>query len=103
VLKVRFPDGTEQLLEYFYQQIAYNPLTVADLQNIVGLSKEQVLAATTLINNAIAENQDFVVIDFKELHAFAEILQVVEQKRSYLGQMDVNASSPLVWDFYEET
>jgi sucrose phosphorylase len=72
--------------------------------NIVGLSKEQVLAATTLINNAIAENQDFAVIDFKELHAFkAEILQVVEQKRSYLGQMDVNASSPLVWDFYEET
>jgi sucrose phosphorylase len=44
------------------------------------------------------------LIDFKELHAFkAEILQVVEQKRSYLGQMDVNASSPLVWDFYEET
>jgi hypothetical protein len=31
--------------------------------------KEQVLAATTLINNAIAENQDFAVIDFKELHA----------------------------------
>jgi hypothetical protein len=31
-----------------------------------------------------------MVIDFKELHAFkAEILQVVEQKRSYLGQMDV--------------
>jgi sucrose phosphorylase len=105
VLKVRFPDGTEQpYWNTFYQQIAYNPLTVADLQNIVGLSKEQVLAATTLINNAIAENQDFAVIDFKELHAFkAEILQVVEQKRSYLGQMDVNASSPLVWDFYEET
>jgi hypothetical protein len=30
------------------------------------LSKEQVLAATTLINNAIAENQDFAVIDFKD-------------------------------------
>jgi sucrose phosphorylase len=46
---------------------------------------------------------NFAVIDFKELHALkAEILQVVEQKRSYLGQMDVNASSP-VWDFYEET
>jgi sucrose phosphorylase len=66
------------------------------------LSKEQVLAAITLINNAIAENQDFAVIDFKELHALkAEILQVVEQKRSYLGQMDVNASSPVC--FYEET
>jgi sucrose phosphorylase len=67
------------------------------------LSKEQVLAAITLINNAIAENQDFVVIDFRATCFKAEILQVVEQKRSYLGQMDVNASSPLVWDFYEET
>jgi hypothetical protein len=36
------------------------------------LSKEQVLAATTLINNAIAENQDFMVIDFKELHALKQ-------------------------------
>ena len=33
----------------------------------------------------------------------SEILQIVEQNRSYLGQMDVNAASPLVWDFYEET
>jgi hypothetical protein len=33
--------------------------------------KEQVLAAT-LINNAIAENQDFAVIDFKELHALKQ-------------------------------
>jgi sucrose phosphorylase len=65
------------------------------------LSKEQVLAAITLINNAIAENQDFVLIILKTAFK-AEILQVVEQKRSYLGQMDVNAS-PLVWDFYEET
>lgn len=105
VLKIRFPDGTEQpYWNTFYQQIAYKPLTFEDLQNSSGLSKEQVVAAITLINNAIAENQDFASIDFKELHTFkAEILQVVEQKRSYLGQMDVNASSPLVWDFYEET
>jgi hypothetical protein len=33
------------------------------------LSKEQVLAATTL-NNAIAENH--LVIDFKELHALKQ-------------------------------
>jgi sucrose phosphorylase len=52
VLKFGFQMVLNSLLEYFYQQIAYNRLTVADLQNIVGLSKEQVLAATTLINNA---------------------------------------------------
>jgi sucrose phosphorylase len=40
---------------------------------------------------------------FRDESFKADILQVVEQKRSYLGQMDVNAASPLVWDFYEET
>jgi len=35
VLKVRFPDGTEQpYWNTFYQQITYNPITVGDLQNI---------------------------------------------------------------------
>jgi sucrose phosphorylase len=43
-------------------------------------------------------------IDFADCNFFkVVILQIVEQKRSYLGQMDVNAASPLVWDFYEET
>jgi hypothetical protein len=58
------------LLEYFfYQQIAYNLLV--DLQNIVGLSKSS-FSCNSLINNAIAENQDFAVIDFKELHALKQ-------------------------------
>jgi hypothetical protein len=38
-----------------------------------------------------------------KMKSFKADIQVVEQKRSYLGQMDVNAASPLVWDFYEET
>jgi sucrose phosphorylase len=105
VLKVRFPDGTEQpYWNTFYQQITYNPIAVLDLQNISGLTEDQGLSITAQINEAIAKDQDFMTIDFKELSLFKEdILQIVEQKRSYLGQMDVNAASPLVWDFYEET
>lgn len=105
ILKVRFPDGTEQpYWNTFYQQITYNPITVTDLQNVEGLTEEQSLFIVTVINTAIKENQDFTTIDFKDCTAFkSEILQIVEQKRSYLGQMDVNAASPLVWDFYEET
>jgi sucrose phosphorylase len=60
------------------------------------------LFITAKINEAI-EDQDFTTIDFRDESFKADILQVVEQKRSYLGQMDVNAASPLVWDFYEET
>jgi sucrose phosphorylase len=105
VLKVRFPDGTEQpYWNTFYQQITYNPIAVLDLQNISGLTEDQGLSITAQINEAIAKDQDFMTIDFKELSLFKEeILKIVEQKRAYLGQMDVNAASPLVWDFYEET
>ncbi len=105
VLKVRFPDGTEQpYWNTFYQQITYNPIAVADLKNIKGLTEEQSLFIVALINTAIDDNKDFTTIDFKECTPFkSEILQIVEQNRSYLGQMDVNAESPLVWGFYEET
>jgi sucrose phosphorylase len=105
ILKVRFPDGTEQpYWNTFYQQITFNPITVADLKNIKGLTEGQSLFIVALINTAIDDNKDFTTIDFKECTPFkSEILQIVEQKRSYLGQMDINAASPLVWDFYEET
>jgi sucrose phosphorylase len=105
ILKVRFPDGTEQpYWNTFYQQITYNPIAEADLKKIKGLTEDQSLFVGTAINTAIKDNQDFRTIDFKECTPFkSDILQIVEQKRSYLGQMDVNAASPLVWDFYEET
>lgn len=105
VLKVCFPDGTEQpYWNTFYQQITYNPITLADLQNIKGLTYEQSALTVAKINNAITKNEDFLTIDFEDLTVFkADVIQIVEQKRSYLGQMDVNAASSLVWDFYEET
>ncbi|MFV8391679.1 glycosidase [Flavobacterium sp. LB2P6] len=105
VLKVRFPDGTEQpYWNTFYQQITYNPIAVADLKTVKGLTEEQSLFIVAIINTAINNNQDFTTIDFEDCTpSKSEILQIVEQKRSYLGQMDVNGESPLVWDFYEET
>ena len=105
ILKVRFPDGTEQpYWNTFYQQITYNPIAEADLQSIEGLTETQKQSVVTLVNAAINDNQDFATLNFDDCAPFkSEILQIVEQKRSYLGQMDVNAASPLVWEFYEET
>lgn len=105
ILKVRFPDGTEQpYWNTFYQQITYNPISKADLKSIQGLTDFQETKITHKVNKAIKELIDFDTIDFEDTTKFKkEILQIVEQKRSYLGQMDVNAASPLVWEFYEET
>ena len=104
-LKVRFPDGTEQpYWNTFYQQITYNPITVVDLQNLKGLTEEKSQFIVAVINAAINDDQDLKTVDFEDCTPLkSEILQILEQKRSYLGQMDVNAASPLVWDFYEET
>ncbi|MGO4904609.1 alpha-amylase family glycosyl hydrolase [Flavobacterium sp. W20_MBD1_R3] len=105
ILKVRFPDGTEQpYWNTFYQQITYNPISEADLKSVVGLTEEQKQSVVALVNAAISNNQDFAILNFDDCALFkSEILQIVEQNRSYLGQMDVNAASPLVWEFYEET
>ncbi|MDO8317072.1 MAG: glycosidase, partial [Flavobacterium sp.] len=105
ILKVRFPDGTEQpYWNTFYQQITYNPIAESDLQSIAGLTEAQRKFVITLVNAAIISNQDCASLNFDDYALFkSEILQIVEQKRSYLGQMDVNAASPLVWEFYEET
>jgi len=105
ILKVHFPDGTEQpYWNTFYQQITYKKIAAADLQSIKQLTVEQRIIVSKKINDAIEQNQDFSSIQFEDCAPFkTEILQIVEQNRSYLGQMDVNATSPLVWDFYQET
>ena len=105
ILKVRFPDGTEQpYWNTFYQQISYNPIALADLKSIEGLTDSLKTQIVKKINDAIEQSIDLNTIDFEDSTNFkTEIVQIVEQKRSYLGQMDVNANSPLVWDFYEET
>lgn len=105
ILKVRFPDGTNQpYWNTFYQHVTYNPIAVRDLQNIKGLTEKQSLSIVAAINAEMNNNQDFTTLNFEDCNPLkSEILQIVEQNRSYLGQMDVNAASPLVWDFYEET
>lgn len=105
ILKVRFPDGSEQpYWNTFYQQITYNPIAIADLESSIDLSHLQKNQIVKKINNAIEQSLDLSTIDFEDSNDLkTKIIQIVEQKRSYLGQMDVNASSPLVWKFYQET
>lgn len=105
VLKVLFPDGTEKpYWNTFYQDISYTKLTQSDLNNLGDLSQEQIEFIISKVNRAIEQKQDFNTIDFEDFnHLKDNVLKIVYRNRSYLGQMDVNAKSQLVWDFYEET
>jgi sucrose phosphorylase len=105
VLKVLFPDGTEKpYWNTFYQDVKYNKISPEDLKNLKDLTTEQVISICEKINHAIEQNHNFNSLNLDDCNQHKEeILQIVNKKRSYLGQMDVNAKSEIVWDFYEET
>lgn len=105
ILKVFFPDGSEKpYWNTFYQQIDYNKISIDDIIKVKGLTLKKAEWICDEVNSAINDNKDFASLDFgTNNHIKNQIITIVHQKRSYLGQMDVNAKSPLVWDFYQET
>ena len=105
ILKVFFPEGTEEpFWNTFYQQITYQKLTIDDLQNLGELPENAKEFICKKVNLTLAENHDVSLLDLEECNFLKEELMVIiKQKRTYLGQMDLNGNSPLVWKFYEET
>lgn len=105
ILKIPFPDGSKQpYWNTFYQQITYNKISVADLKNIKELNNVDKTIIVEKVNKVIELDQDISSIDFKKNnHLKSEISKAVDKNCTYLGQMDVNANSELVWDFYEDT
>ena len=105
ILNVQFPDGSEKpYWNTFYQEIKFNTIEKEDLKVIEGLSAKNALLICEKVNFAIKNNLELKTFNFNELEQYkAATLNILYKKRSYLGQMDVNAKSELVWDFYEET
>lgn len=105
ILQVPFPDVSKQpYWNTFYQKITFNKIEVGDLRDVFSLSLSQKESICQIINKSIDENKDVdqlkLNVDDNVKH---KILNIVYGKCTYLGQMDVNAKSPLVWEFYNET
>ena len=105
ILKVPFPDGSEKpYWNTFYQEIKYNKITVKDISGIVPQVFKNAELVCEKINSAISKNINLSTLDFGDFNDYkADILSLINRKATYLGQMDVNAKSELVWEFYEET
>lgn len=105
ILKVRFPDGSERpYWNTFYQQVDYHPIAQGDVAGIAGLSAERAQHVVASVNEAIASKRDFrQALSDLPTPERERVIEVIEQKRTYLGQMDLNAGSEKVWDFYKET
>jgi sucrose phosphorylase len=104
ILNVSFPDGTEKpYWNTFYQEIKYPKITIEDLPfDNLSLSEKEIICKK--INASIEKKEPLNTLDFGKNNVLKnKILQLVNTKKTYLGQMDVNAKSELVWEFYEET
>ena len=105
ILEVRFPDGSDRpYWNTFYQKVSYDHSEPGDLTTVDGITAEAAEEMATIVNRAIDETGQPSDID---LGAYSEhtsaVLSVVEGKRRYLGQMDLNAEAEAVWEFYEVT
>lgn len=105
ILNVPFPDGTvKPYWNTFYQKIKYNKITEQDIIEIIPQISDRAELICKKINSAIYQKENLSSIHFEEFNEYKEdLLLLVARKATYLGQMDVNAKSKLVWGFYEET
>ncbi|MET0065313.1 MAG: glycosidase [Candidatus Thiodiazotropha sp.] len=105
ILFVRFPDGSERpYWNTFYQQINYRELEFDDLKHLRMIPAEEISDILDRYNARIVAQGDFRNIDLGPYQDYADqIIDIIESKRRYLGQMDLNAESETVWAFYAET
>lgn len=105
ILMVRFPDGTDvPYWNTFYQKVIYNAVDPLKLVSECGLQYETAVRVSEIINAAVEEGKAPENIDFAGFEEYGDKLRdYLQANRSYLGQMDLNIKSPLVWDYYKDT
>ena len=110
ILKIRFPNGTLQSYwNTFYQKVEFNEITAEDFKQIKELDPQEAINIANRIKVIIENKGILESVDIEELAKFndglskEDLIAAVCHKREFLGQMDLNARSDLVWEFYDET
>jgi sucrose phosphorylase len=110
ILMLRFPDGSlKAYWNTFYQKVEFDEITAQDFQNIEGMSLEDASDIAGRIKVVIKDKGQLESADLDNIVSCngklskGDLITVVCHKREFLGQMDLNARSELVWEFYDET
>ncbi|WP_026529115.1 alpha-amylase family glycosyl hydrolase [Butyrivibrio sp. VCD2006] len=114
ILMVRMPDGKEiPYWNTFYQEVQYRRPDAQDIINAVwefeGECSERLQYMTAeriakIVCTALDEGKKPEEIDFGKYTKYRlAVLNFLANGRKYLGQMDLNIKSDLVWEHYENT
>jgi sucrose phosphorylase len=105
ILNVRMPDGKEvPYWNTFYQEVKYGKINAQDLMKAMEIQYASAKKLADKVNETISEGKKPSEIEFGRFaHYRKNVIDMLESRRKYLGQMDLNIKSPLVWEFYEST
>lgn len=105
ILMVRFPDGRDvPYWNTFYQEVRYDRVDAQDLMTLGDMQYGVADALARQVNDALDAGKTPREMDFGPLNRYQDaVVSYLEGHRKYLGQMDLNIRSPLVWDYYRQT
>ena len=104
LLQVRLPNGEDvPFWNTFYQEVRYMPVEPQTLMNSTGVLYSKAVEISEKINHLLANgiSPSEMELDVSE-DVRNKIAALIESERRYLGQMDLNIESPLVWQYYEK-
>jgi len=109
IMRLRFPDG--QIKTYwntFYKKIEFGEIDISELESIEGIDIERLKElhhrlCFVLEQNGVLSAEDLAEFSGNDERIQKDLLEIVCNKREFLGQMDLNAQSEKVWAFYDET
>ena len=105
ILMVRMPDGKEvPYWNTFYQEVKYGKIDAQDLMRGMDVQYNVAQKLAETVNASLDEGKGPSEIDLGKFTRYSkDVIDLLESGRKYLGQMDLNIKSPLVWEFYEDT
>lgn len=105
ILMARLPDGREvPYWNTFYQEVRYDPIDAQDLMTRMDIQYGEAKALSERVDEQLAHGVKPGEMDFAGFETYRErTVELLESRRKYLGQMDLNLRSDLVWAYYEET
>jgi sucrose phosphorylase len=105
ILNVRMPNGKEvPYWNTFYQEVSYEKIDAQDLMRAMDIQYALAEKLAETVNVALSEGKKPSEIEFGRVARYRKnVIDMLESKRKYLGQMDLNIKSPLVWEYYEDT